>query len=116
MHDYRFQQNVPYEPDAAIDDPADWRPPFVDGEEVEMHVQLDGTWHRDRIGKVDRTACDKTYRFSTIPSSHRRRAVLEGVLCSVCFTAGELADALEALAKARREADGFIGINPRRRR
>jgi hypothetical protein len=34
----------------------------------------------------------------------------------VCFTAGEISDALEALAKARHEADGFIGINPRRRR
>jgi hypothetical protein len=112
MHDHRSSAHN-YEPDTHVIDVEDWHPPLAEGEEVEMHIHVDGTWHRDRVGKTDRTACDKTYRFSI---AQRRRPVLEGVLCPVCFTAGEIQDALEQIAKERREADGFIGINPRRRR
>jgi len=111
MHD---NQAIAYEADTVVSDPDDWHAPLAPGEGVEMQVSIDGkTWCRDRLGKVDRTACDKPYRFSI---AQRRRPVLDGVLCPVCFTAGEISDALEALAKARHEADGFIGINPRRRR
>lgn len=110
MHD----RQRTYEADTLVVDVDDWHPPLVEGEEVEMQISIDGkTWCRDRIGKTDRTACDKPYRFSI---AQRRRAVLEGVLCPICFTSVEIADALEALAKSRREADGFVGINPRRRR
>jgi hypothetical protein len=112
MHDHRHAY-APYEADTAVVDVEDWHPPLAEGEEVEMHISVDGLWHRDRVGAADRTACDKPYRFSI---AQRRRPVLEGLLCPVCFTANEIADALEALAKEHREADRFIGINPRRRR
>ncbi len=102
-----------YEIDTFIEDAEDWHPPLADGEGAEMHVNVDGAWCRERLGHADLTACGKSYRFSI---AQRRRPVLEGVLCPVCFTAGEIQDALEALARTRREADGFIGINPRRRR
>lgn len=101
---------APYVPDTTVEDP-----PLDRGDEAEMQVTLDGgtTWHRELLGGVDITACDEVYRFS---ETERRPPKLVGKLCPKCFTPREITAALEALAKERREADGFIGINPRRRR
>ncbi len=109
MHDHRHAY-APYEPDTVVEDP-----PLDRGEEAEMQVSLDGgkTWCRELLGGVDTTACDEAYRFS---NTERRPPKLVGKLCPKCFTPREIAAALEALAKERREADAFIGINPRRRR
>ena len=93
-----------YEPDTTVID--------TDDELDDMHVNVDGAWCRDLLGSTDRTACDKPYRFTI---TQRRRPVLDGALCPDCFTPREVIAAQEAADKARAEADGFVGINPRRR-
>ena len=118
MHDHRASalSFVGYEADTTVADvETPWRKPIDEVEEAEMQVTLDGkTWCRELLGSPDdRTACDETFRFSI---TARRPPKLEGVLCSKCFTPREIAAALEAVEKAKREADAFVGINPRRRR
>ncbi len=114
----RYAHYQPYVADTEVSDPDDWRQPPAeapadDEDDLEMQVTLDGgkTWCRVLLGAVDTTACDAVYRFS---NTDRRPPKLVGNLCPKCFTPREIASALEASEKAKRDADAFVGINPRR--
>lgn len=58
-------------------------------EDLIMHVYVDGEWHR-RTPDLHHTACALRVHLHRAPL---RREVLEGALCSICFTDFERSEA-----------------------
>jgi hypothetical protein len=77
---------------AYFDDPQDGTVEVATAEEEEMHVLVDGVWHRDVISGATRqvfhTACGTVYHSQF---AIRRRGEYRGPLCQCgCFTTFEL--------------------------
>ncbi len=80
--------------------------PSVDVEEVDVHVNLDGEWHRELTHRE--TACEKRLAITGLWRRPKKYDATDGAYCPICFSKREIREAnamKAATAEVEREFD-----------
>lgn len=80
--------------------------PSIDVEEVDVHVNLDGEWHRELTHRE--TACEKRLAITGLWRRPKKYDANDGAYCTICFSKREIREAnamKAATAEVERELD-----------